>query len=146
MFYSAYLNNFVLSAVSLATVWIFLVTTAFAEVKNIGIKELQLFISEGIPLIDIREEFEWKETGIVPSSHLLTFFDSAGHYNSSDWVERIELIVSRDEPMIIICRSGRRSLLVANLLTDTYNFFKVYNVSEGILGWKIANLETVALN
>ena len=48
-----------------------------ADVEDIGNEELKFFISQGTPVVDIREEFEWRETGIVPKSHLLTFFDVA---------------------------------------------------------------------
>ena len=50
--------------------------SAFAEVENIDNQKLQFLISDGVPIIDIREEIEWKDTGVVNKSHLITFFDS----------------------------------------------------------------------
>ena len=55
--------------------------SAFAQVENIDNDRLKFLIDEGIPIIDIREEVEWKETGIVDRSHLITFFDAEGKYD-----------------------------------------------------------------
>ena len=56
---------------------------------NVDNYELQILMSKGTPVIDIREKFEWKETGILPASHLITFFDSEGKYD----VDMQQLIV-----------------------------------------------------
>ena len=120
--------------------------SAFAQVENIDNERLKFLIDEGIPIIDIREEVEWKDTGIVDKSHLITFFDSEGKYDVQKWLAELEEITSRNDPVIIICRSGRRSLILANYLSKHENFLKVYNVTEGIKGWKKANLTTQAIN
>ena len=119
--------------------------SAFAQVENIDNERLKFLIDEGIPIIDIREEVEWKETGIVDRSHLITFFDAEGKYDVKKWLDALEEITSRNDPVIIICRSGRRSLILANYLSKHENFLKVYNVTEGIKGWKKANLTTQAI-
>ena len=115
---------------------------AFAQVENIDNQKLKFLIAEGIPIIDIREEVEWKDTGIVDKSHLITFFDSEGKYDVKKWLDDLEEITSRNDPVIIICRSGRRSQLLANYLSKHEKFLKVYNVTEGIKGWKKANFKT----
>ena len=118
------------------------VFSAFAEVENISNQKLRFLISDGVPIVDIREEFEWKDTGVVPESHLITFFDSEGRYDLKKWLDKLEEITNKDEPLIIICRSGRRSLILANYLSKHEKFLKVYNVTQGIKGWKNANLRT----
>ena len=119
--------------------------SAFAQVENIDNQKLKFLISAGIPIMDIREETEWKDTGIDEKSHLMTFFDSEGKYDLKKWLDDLEEITSRNDPVIIICRSGRRSLLLANYLTKHEKFLKVYNVTEGIKGWKKANFTTRAI-
>ena len=121
-----------------------LVVTASSEVLNVDNNELQLLISKGTPVVDIREKFEWKETGILSESHLITFFDSEGKYDAKKLLAELKMIVGPDDPIIIICRSGRRSLIVAEYLSSKKNFRKVYNVEAGINGWKRANLGTKA--
>ena len=102
-----------------------------AEVKNIGNSKLQALISAGVTLVDIREEIEWKDTGIIPKSALITFFDSAGKYDTRKWMDDLRKIAKVSDPVIIICRSGRRSLIVANYLLENENYKTVYNVKDG---------------
>ena len=118
------------------------VLPAFAEVENINNQELQLLLTKGIPIVDIRQEVEWKETGIVPESHLITFFNSDGKYDVEKWLRELEIVTSHNDPLIIICRTGRRSLIVAKYLSNNEKFHKVYNVVGGIKAWKGANLKT----
>ena len=80
-----------------------------SETKNIDNEELQDLIDSGVPVIDVREEFEWIKTGIIEGSHLITFFDSAGNYDVTKWMLRLKEIVIYSDPLILICRSGRRS-------------------------------------
>ena len=120
----------------------FLVVSVFAEVENIDNHTLQSLISVGVPIVDIREDFEWKETGIVPRSHLITFFDSEGKYDVKKWLNKVDELTNEDHSIIIICRSGRRSLILANYLSDQRKFPKIYNVTDGIKGWKKANFKT----
>ncbi|PQM59075.1 MAG: sulfurtransferase [Rhodobacteraceae bacterium] len=110
--------------------------SAYADVENIDNQKLKALLLEGISIVDIREEFEWRETGIIPNSHLITFFDSAGKYNLEKWLIELKTNVKRYDPLIIICRSGRRSLILADYLSSKELFFKVYNVEAGINGWK----------
>ena len=114
-----------------------------AEVENIGNSKLQALTSRGVTLVDIREETEWKDTGIIPNSALITFFDSAGKYDSGKWMDDLKKIAKVNDPVIIICRSGRRSLIVANYLFENENYKTVYNVKDGIKGWKHEKYETV---
>ena len=49
--------------------------------KNINNSELKELLKKGVRLIDVRRPDEWKETGIVKGSHLLSFFDGRGRVN-----------------------------------------------------------------
>ena len=121
---------------------LFLAFSSTAEVQNIDNRKLQFLSSNGVSIIDIREEFEWRETGVVPESHLITFFDSEGRYDVKKWISKVKMITSNYEPLIIICRSGRRSLIVANFLSKNKLFPMVYNVEAGIKGWISEDLKT----
>ena len=143
----SYLNNVKVLANRVYFVTLFtisLVVPAFSEVINVDNHELQILMSKGIPVIDIREKFEWQETGILSESHLITFFDSEGKYDVEKWLAKLEAIAKPNDPIIIICRSGRRSLILADYLSSKKEFLKVYNVEKGIKGWKHAHLETKA--
>lgn len=113
-----------------------LVLPANADVENIDSYQLKDLISQGVALVDVREELEWRDTGIIPKSHLMTFFDSDGKYDVKKWMDKLKVIAGSNEPLIIICRSGRRSLIVAEYLSENESYSKVYNVVSGISGWK----------
>lgn len=63
--------------------------TARAEVVDIDSAELAKLAAAGVPVIDIRTSPEWVETGIVPGSHLLTFFDERGRADPAAWLDRV---------------------------------------------------------
>lgn len=111
-------------------------TTAQAEVVDIDAAELVRLTAEGIPLIDIRTEGEWKSSGVISGSKLLTFFDERGHADPVKWLEKARSIaVGTAQPVILICRSGNRTRAVARFLSEQAGYKKVYHVSRGIGGW-----------
>ena len=86
---------------------------AFADVEKINNEQLKNLISKAIPLIDIRTPDEWLDTGVIKGSHLITFYDENGNFNSKEWLFKLQKFVGEGDPLIIICRSGRRSNLVS---------------------------------
>ena len=52
--------------------------SAQAAIIDIDNVELGKLMAKGVPVIDIRTSPEWQQTGIIPGSHLLTFFDEQG--------------------------------------------------------------------
>lgn len=105
------------------------------EVIDIGNEELARLLGEGVPIIDIRTAPEWKETGIVRGSHLITFFDRYGRYDIQGWLGAVRAIVKPEEPVILICRTGNRTVSVSGLLGIREGYAKVYNVRHGIVRW-----------
>ena len=106
-----------------------------AEVKELTNEQLSKLISTGVPIIDIRRKEEWSETGIIEGSHLSTFFDKNGKANVNEWLTGLNLLVQKDQPLILICRTGRRTGLVAKFLDEKIGYKKVYNVTSGIKKW-----------
>lgn len=49
--------------------------------------------------------------------------------------------LSKDSPVAVYCRSGRRSLTACGILRE--EGFRVYNLKTGILGWQEAGLPVV---
>ena len=112
-----------------------------AQMKDINNLQLISLMEKIVPIIDIRIESEWKETGIIEGSHLLTFFNSDGKYDLPAWMESLQQIVGSDRPVIILCRSGRRSAIVGNFPVNKENYHDVYNVKYGIKVWMEARLK-----
>jgi len=108
---------------------------AHAEVVNIDNAELARLSASGVPVVDVRTEGEWKESGVLAGSKLITFFDEAGRSNPPQWLEKLKSVTKPEQPVIVVCRSGRRSLAVAQYLSDQAGYKTVYNVSKGMNSW-----------
>lgn len=106
-----------------------------ADVVDIDNAELARLSAAGVPVIDIRTEGEWKETGIVPGSRLITLFDERGRADAPAWLEKVKGVARPDQPVIVICRSGNRTRVASQMLTQQAGYAKVYNVKEGIRTW-----------
>ncbi len=102
------------------------------QVDNHG---LQALLEQGVAMVDIRRPEEWRTTGVVAGSHLLTFFDEEGHSDPAAWLEQLRPLVKPGEPLILICRTGYRTGLICELLSVITEDRALYNVAEGILGW-----------
>ncbi|WP_303721348.1 rhodanese-like domain-containing protein [Malonomonas rubra] len=107
----------------------------YAEVVEVDNAQLQELLAQKVPLVDIRTAPEWTETGIVKGSHLLTFFDASGNYDADSWLAKLAPIAGKDEPVVLICRTGRRTGLVSKFMDQQVGYRKVYNVSKGIRNW-----------
>lgn len=108
---------------------------AQAEVIDIDNAELARLQKSGIPLIDIRTTPEWEQTGIISGSQLLTFFDERGGASPKDWLQKASAIAKPNQPVILICRTGSRTRIVSQFLSEQVKYAKVYNVKAGIFGW-----------
>ena len=119
-------------------------TTVHADVTHIDNEKTSELLAEGIPLIDVRTESEWKQTGIVEGSHLLTFFDEKGNYDIKKWVADLEEIAGKDKPFMLICAVGGRTGNISQFLDQKLGFTKVHNVEKGIVQWISANKPVAA--
>ena len=113
--------------------------SSFADAQKVSTGHLKNLISEGVPLIDIRTPGEWSETGIIEGSYQITFFNEKGEVNISQWLLNFDKIADRQKPFILICRSGRRTGVVSKYLNKNFDFFKIYDATDGINGWKKSN-------
>ena len=121
----------------------FLITkSTIADVIDINNDQIKELMKINTPIIDIRTSPEWDQTGVVPNSLLLTFFDKNGKYNFESWYNNLIKITKKDQPIILICRSGRRTKIVAEMMNSKFNYV-IYNAKYGIKSWIKSNLKTV---
>ncbi|MDH5784774.1 MAG: rhodanese-like domain-containing protein [Chromatiales bacterium] len=102
--------------------------------SNVDNDELQQLLSQGIPIYDIRRAEEWRETGVVRNSRRLTFFDAQGRVNPG-FIPEFTKRINKDDPVILICRTGNRTSAVAKYLSEEMGYTRVYNVTRGITDW-----------
>lgn len=108
---------------------------AQAEVVNIDNAELARLAASGAALIDIRTAPEWKETGVISGSKLLTFFDDKGRVDAPAWLDHLKSITKPGQAVVLICRSGNRSRTAAQFLSQQAGFKTVYNATGGMNAW-----------
>ena len=119
----------------------------WAEVVDISVDELRkMLATKDIVIVDVRTPKEWRQTGIVESSVPIMFFDEKGKPHAQHWMSKIAAYVAPDDELILICRSGNRSRIIANYLSQQHGFRRIYNVKNGIKKWLRLGLKTVAPN
>ena len=122
--------------------FLFITKFAFAEVVNVNNEQIRELSKKNIPIVDIRRSSEWEQTGVVPKSILLTFFDKNGKYNFDEWYSNLRLKINDGKPIILICRTGRRTKIIAEMMNKKLDNL-IYNAQNGITSWIDAKLPTV---
>lgn len=102
----------------------------YTNVDNAGLKSL---LEQGVPLYDVRRPEEWRQTGVVAGSRLLTYVDAAGRPNPQ-LLPRLTGEVAKDAPIALICRTGNRTDALARELA-AQGYTRIYNVRDGITRW-----------
>ena len=114
-----------------------------AEIINIDNAELTRLQAKGVPVIDIRTPEEWRDTGVIKGARLLTF-SFGGGFDKAGWLKQEQQVVKPGEPVVLICRSGRRSKAVADYLESQSVKGTIYNASGGMNAWKAEGRPVVA--
>lgn len=107
---------------------------AFADVVDVNNEQILELSKTNIPIVDVRSSSEWDQTGVIPKSILLTFFDKEGNYDLDKWYEKLLLEIEEGEPIILICRSGNRSRIIAEMMDKEFDNI-IYNAKRGITSW-----------
>lgn len=110
---------------------------ADATVTTIPADQLDGLLNKGVTVVDVRRPDEWRSTGVVAGSRLITAFDAQGRPNPS-FVAAVKEAAGKDEPIALICRTGNRSGIAATELIERAGFSRVYNVAGGITAWMSA--------
>ncbi len=94
--------------------------------KNITVSELKQKIdsNESLFLLDIREDYE-REVSHIPSVHV----------PMGEVAEKASEF-PKEKEIIVICRSGRRAIPVADFLENDFQFPNVSILEGGLLAWK----------
>ena len=95
--------------------------------KNLTSGQFEMLIQDkNVQLLDVRTPAEYSE-GHIPASINLNAMDE-------NFASHIDDALSKEFPVAIYCRSGKRSRKAAHLLTK--KGFVVYNLDKGINNWK----------
>ena len=123
---------------------LFITKFSFADVVSITNEQILKLSKSNIPIVDVRRNSEWHQTGVVPNSILLTFFDKNGNYNFEEWYKKLRLNINEEKPIILICRTGRRTKIIAEMMDKNLDNV-IYNAKDGITSWIDAKLPIIKL-
>lgn len=136
----------VVSTLLLSIFLLVLTSVVRADVAKVDGDQLTELLDEGMPIIDVRRPDEWKETGVVEGSHLLTFFDNKGNYNVEEWLAELHKVVAKDEPFILICAVGGRTATISKFLDTRLGYNGVHDAAGGIRRWIKSGRAVVAVD
>jgi rhodanese-related sulfurtransferase len=97
----------------------------FYVMKEISVLELKEMMDnhEDFQLIDVREDFEYEMSNLggvlIPLGGILIEADK----------------IAKDKPVIVQCRSGKRSAAAIMQLEQQFGMTNLYNLRGGILAW-----------
>ena len=116
---------------------IFVLFTKFvnAEVINIDNRELSNLIEKEIKVVDVRTQNEWKSTGIIKGSFLISLLNKNKKFIFEDWYEMFNNKFGKNKTIIFICASGVRSNYISHLVKNKDPDLIVYNLKKGINNW-----------
>lgn len=103
--------------------------------SNTGMDGLKEKLAAGVPVIDIRTEAEWRDTGVIAGTHLITFFNQDGSVNQEFGPEIQKILSGPNDDVVFLCRSGNRSSQLAEYLVSQAGFTNVTNIEGGIQQW-----------
>ena len=122
------------------------------EIKNLPSKEIKNYISnnKNVELLDVRTPEEWETIGkpdgekLGIKTHYITIVRSPDPDANKGFVAEVKNKADTSKELLIICRSGARSMMACHLLSK--EGFNCTNISDGFegsnenLGWKNLDL------
>ena len=121
-------------------------------IKQITCKEIKEYLKKKPKsvLLDVRTQEEWNNDGKPDGDKigLKTYFLEIRRDNFFDFVQEFNnLNINQDKEILVICKSGERSQISAELLSREN--YKSINISDGFMGsqegvgWKNSGLPSL---
>ena len=106
-----------------------------AQVIDIDNKEFSNLIEKEVKIIDVRTQNEWKSTGIIKGSFLISLLNKNKKFIFEDWYEIFKNKFGNNKSIVFLCASGVRSNYISHLVKKKEPDLKVYNLKKGINYW-----------
>jgi len=106
----------------------------YTNIDNGALRDLMR--DNTVTVIDVRPAAQ-AEQGFIPGSMRLPAFTQEGRFQP-DFLTRLAREVPRDRPLALLSGDGDASAVVAGYLATQGGFAKVYNLYDGIDGWRAA--------
>ena len=92
-----------------------------------------LFSAGDAQLVDVRTVEERKFVGHIAGSLHVPWATGTAMTRNPRFARELEAKVGKDAPVLLLCRSGKRSVLAAEVATKA-GFTRVFNILEGFEG------------
>lgn len=112
-----------------------LMKDCLGEIKEIFPWDLEEWFEEGkeLMILDVREPYEFDAMHIPNSINVPRgILESACDYDYEETIP--ELVQAREREIVIVCRSGYRSILAASSM-QRLGYEHVYSLKTGVRGW-----------
>ncbi len=107
-----------------------------AQLRDLSPKDLEALKKEGVVVIDIRTPAEWSQTGIIPGSKKIMFFDQFGRYDLNRFMSEFQKYVpNKESRFILVCRTGSRTKAVGEFLSEKLGYKNAMHLRGGIYAW-----------
>jgi len=103
--------------------------------SGIDVKMAQSMNQQGALLLDVREPSEFSAVH-APNAQLIPLGQLSSRLQ--------EITTHKDKPVLVVCRSGRRSAQAVSILQDA-GYSQVSNVSGGMNAWEDAGLTVIKM-
>ena len=119
--------------ISFLSIFSLLGCKGYADLK---VEEFEKMLAEDktVQLVDVRTPEEFAAGHLGGAINI--------DWKADDFMEQVEARLTKDRPVMVYCRSGKRSAAAAAKLDG--NYFKTYNLLGGYLAWTEAGKPTVA--
>lgn len=108
--------------------------TGLAYAGGVSPEDAWDLVSSGAAvLVDVRTTEERKFVGHVPDSVHVAWASGTALTRNPRFIREFEQKVSKDQNVLLLCRSGKRSVLAAEAATKA-GFSNVFNILEGFEG------------
>jgi len=102
---------------------------------GVDVKQAQIMSKQGALLLDVREPGEYA-AGHAPNAKLIPLGQVSSRLK--------EIEAYKDKPIVVMCRSGRRSAQAVAILQKA-GYTQVSNVKGGITAWEGDGLEVIKM-
>lgn len=113
----------------------FFVSQQLSANNGIDAKQALSMTQQGALLLDVRQPEEFSAIH-APNAQLIPLGELPSRMP--------EIAAYKDKPIVVICRSGRRSAKAVDLLKEA-GYSNVSNIAGGIQGWESDGLEVVRM-
>lgn len=104
-------------------------TDGLAVDRPVPVGQAAQEIKAGVQLLDVRTPAEWNE-GHLKGAKLVTLSETG-------FADKVKTVIDPGKPVIVYCRSGKRSAEARKLLQDA-GFLKVRDMAGGLTAWRKA--------